>query len=658
MTATQDFRYRPDIDALRAFAVLPVVLFHLGANWLPGGFLGVDVFFVISGYLITSLLLRELESTRTIKLWGFWRRRILRILPALLLVVAATFALGHALLYAPDRYLLAINAAGSLLSVGNITHWRNYGGYWSGDANDSPFLHTWSLGVEEQFYILYPLALLVAWRLLKQRTWWLLVAGVVCGTALYVVASQRSPAAAFYLLPTRAWELLAGGVAAAANLRRAPGQATAAAMSIAGLVLVLAAYAIATEQAQVVGALLAVAGATLVVGSGSPAAFSALRLTARPVIVIGLVSYSIYLWHWPLIVLGGAFEARNQVEINPAFYFIASLALGWVSWRFVETPVRRTRYRWAPLMLLSTAVVMGGGIYALRGYNNAEPATPFRAARWDGQRYNVNPTPEWPAQVRRRMHGIEVSPRAPGLTGAHRHGIAKRYGSHTSLDVLVLGDSHGLMWAPAIDAVARELKINVLFMTADGTPVFFDPAKPEATRDGAFFNQRQWSEFNRARLDVIQRQRPRIVLFGSAWRPEVTPLAMPLLREIAAQGSKVIFIEDAPDFAIGDRNAPSYMAYLAVNMDTEGRAFTDRVDWVHAATEREAVDTLVATCPDVCGLAAIRDLYQGADNRLLILDAATPTYIDDDHLSVSGAMLAKVRIGQVLATALQEDLAQ
>lgn len=658
MTATQDFRYRPDIDALRAFAVLPVVLFHLGATWLPGGFLGVDVFFVISGYLITSLLLRELESTRTIKLWGFWRRRILRILPALLLVVAATFALGHALLYAPDRYLLAINAAGALLSVGNVTHWRNYGGYWSGDANDSPFLHTWSLGVEEQFYILYPLVLLIAWRLLKQRTWWLLVAGLVIGTALYIVASQHSPAAAFYLLPTRAWELLAGGVAAAANLRRTPRERAATAMSVGGLLLVLIAYVVATEEQQVVGALLAVAGATLVVGSGSPAAFSALRLTLRPVIVIGLVSYSIYLWHWPLIVLGHAFEARNQIEIAPAVYFIASLVLGWVSWRFVETPLRRTRYRWAPALLLTTAVVMGGGIYALRGFNNSEPATQFRAARWEGQRYNVNPNPEWPERVRRRMQGVEVSPRAPGLNDAHRQGIAARYGSHASLDVLVLGDSHGLMWAPAIDAAARELKTNILFMTADGTPVFFDPAKPEATQDGTFFTQRQWSEFNRARLDVIQQQRPRIVLFGSSWRPDVTPEALPLLREIKAQGSKVVFIEDAPDFAIGDRNAPSYMAYLGVNVDAEGRAFTDRVDWAHAATERKAVDALVATCPEVCGVVAVRDLYQRADNRLLILDAATPTYIDDDHLSVSGAMLAKVRIGQVLAATLQEELAR
>ena len=222
----------------------------------------------------------------------------------------------------------------------------------------------------------------------------------------------------------------------------------------------------------------------------------------------------------------------------------------------------------------------------------------------------------------------------------------------------MLGDSHGLMWAPAIDAAARDLKINVLFMTADGTPVFFDPAKPDATRDGIFFSQRQWSEFNRARLDVIRRQRPRIVLFGSSWRPDVTPEALSLLREIKAQGSKVIFIEDAPDFAIGDKNAPSYMAYLGVSADARGHAFTDRVDWAHADTERKAVDTLAASCVGVCDVVTVRDIYQGSGNRLLILTSATPTYIDDDHLSVAGAMLAKSRLEQVLAAALQAESAQ
>lgn len=646
--------YRPDIDALRAFAVLPVVLFHLGASWLPGGFLGVDVFFVISGYLITGLLLRELNAGG-IDLLAFWRRRILRILPALLVMVLVTFILGHVFLYAPDRYMLAVNSAGALLSVGNITHWRNYGGYWSADATDSPLLHTWSLGVEEQFYILYPLALLVAWRLLKDRTWMLLAGGLLGGTVLYVVASQRSPAAAFYLLPTRAWELLAGALAAAYNVRRAPSQRVATAMSLSGLGLILAAYAVATEAHHISGALLAVSGATLVVAAGSPDAFHKLRLTVRPIIVIGLVSYSIYLWHWPVIVLGAAFETRSQVVISPVAYFAASLVLGWVSWRLVETPLRHAHARWVPVGALAMTVVLATGIYALRGYNGSEVLERIHAARWDGELYNVNPIAEWPDHARRRMAGIDVSPRPSGRIDAHRRGIEGRYGSHAALDVLVLGDSHGLMWAPAIDAAARELKVNIKFMTTDGTPVFFDPAKPDAYGDGLFFSQAQWSEFNRARLNVIRSDQPRIVLIGSNWRPEVVPEARSLLREITAQGSRVLLIEDAPDFVIGDRNAPAFMAYLGVEPDGEGRAFSQRVDWAHTAYEMKAVRMLAANCPDACRIVPVHDLFKGPDSRLLIQASARPTYIDDDHLSVSGAMLAKQRIINAIAASLQVE---
>lgn len=248
-----------------------------------------------------------------------------------------------------------------------------------------------------------------------------------------------------------------------------------------------------------------------------------------------------------------------------------------------------------------------------------------------------------------------MSPRPSVGNDAHRHGIAGRYGSHTTLDVLVLGDSHGLMWAPAIDAAARQLKINVMFMTADGTPVFFDPAKPDASREGYFFSQAQWSEFNSARLGVIRSQRPRIVLFGSSWWPDVVPEAKPLLREIVMQGSRILFIEDAPDFDIGDRNAPSYMRYLGIKPDDKGRAFSGRVDWAHSEIEMNALETLAKDCPAACRIVPVRDLYKGPDSSLLVQDSMTPTYIDDDHLSVSGAMLAKQRFVSAIAAILQEE---
>ncbi|MEN1972608.1 acyltransferase family protein [Luteimonas sp. MJ204] len=652
MSAVQGFVYRPDIDALRAFAVVPVVLFHLGASWLPGGFLGVDVFFVISGYLITSLLVRELPSG-AIDLFAFWRRRILRILPALLVMVVMTFVAGHVLLYAPERYMLAVNSAGALLSFGNITHWRNYGGYWSADATDSPLLHTWSLGVEEQFYVLYPIILFFAWRLLRDRTQWLLVAGLIAGGMLYAVASKRHPGAAFYLFPTRAWELLAGAVAAWVNCKRVPSAAVGAVMSIAGLLLILLTYAVATETYQAPGAFAAVLGSALVVGSGSSAAFARIGLTARIFVIVGLISYSVYLWHWPLIVLGKAVEVRQQLEFWPSLYVLASLGLGWLSWRFIETPIRRDRRHWVPLALIGSAIILGITFYSLRNVNGIEPTPHLLAARWDGERFNVNPAVTWPDSVKQRMRGIEVSPRPEGGGDIHRNGVEHRYGTHAGLDILVLGDSHGLMWAPAIDISARELGLNVRYMTADGTPIFFDPAAPEAMRDGIFFSRKQWTEFNRARSQMLQLERPPVVAIGGAWNSSTVPVAAPLLREIAQGGGKVLLVEDAPDFAIGDRNAPSYMAYLGIQPNAQGRGYSSLSDLARAADEREAIKLLADVCASACKIISTRDLYEDGDSKLLVIDQQTPVFIDDDHLSVSGALLAAPRFKAALQNSLR-----
>jgi len=200
-----------------------------------------------------------------------------------------------------------------------------------------------------------------------------------------------------------------------------------------------------------------------------------LGLTTQPFILVGLISYSIYLWHWPLIVFGHAIEAKHQITISPALYFVVSLFIGWLSWRFIECPIRINRHRWVPLILLIGATSSAFFIYALRDFNTKERTLNMHAGRWDGELYNVNPVTVWPESVHRRMQGIEVTPRPAGRIDSYLSGIDHQYGSHEKLDVMVLGDSHGLMWAPAIDAAAQDLRLNIKYMTADGTPVFLIP---------------------------------------------------------------------------------------------------------------------------------------------------------------------------------------
>ncbi|MED5419167.1 MAG: acyltransferase, partial [Verrucomicrobiota bacterium] len=201
--------YRSEIDGLRAVAVLAVVFYHLGPTFLPGGFVGVDVFFVISGFLITSIILRE-SADRTFTLKNFWMRRIRRLFPALAVVLLATLAAGSLILYQKEWSSLGAQLFAVLILLANFHLHIETGNYWGPTAEDVPLLHTWSLAVEEQFYLLFPLLLLLLLRLGKRSIIPLLSLGALASLAHGILVTNTTPSYAFYLLPTRAWELLAG----------------------------------------------------------------------------------------------------------------------------------------------------------------------------------------------------------------------------------------------------------------------------------------------------------------------------------------------------------------------------------------------------------------------------------------------------------------
>jgi len=195
--------YRPEIDGLRAFAVIPVILFHMDYEWIPGGFIGVDVFFVISGFLITSILKRELEAG-TFTFRNFWARRIRRILPAMIVVSIVTLAVTYVFVFKPDRPLIATQCVAALASVANIYSWRTAGDYWGTEADQSPFLHMWSLSVEEQFYLFFPIFMWMAFALRPRRLQGFISFVIVSSLPVFLYGSQAHPVATFYLLPTRA----------------------------------------------------------------------------------------------------------------------------------------------------------------------------------------------------------------------------------------------------------------------------------------------------------------------------------------------------------------------------------------------------------------------------------------------------------------------
>jgi peptidoglycan/LPS O-acetylase OafA/YrhL len=337
--ARMGIRYRPEIDGLRAIAVLAVVLYHAGIG--GAGYVGVDVFFVISGYLITSILLAEVQATGTISLLGFYARRVRRILPALVVVVVATLMLGRLLLSAGEAVRLERSGAASLLFAANFFFQANTGGYFDPGADEQPLLHLWSLAIEEQFYLAWPLLLV----LLARRRARPLPVFAALGLASFGLAAwmaARGPQGAefaFYQTPARFWELAAGGTIAALPMRAMPRM-----VGTVGIAIVLFACVHPLQPFPGPGALPAVAGAALLllaVHGAGPLGTVGAWLRSWPMAKIGLVSYSFYLWHWPLLALYRATSiGEGDIRVRLALCVVA-LLLAIASYRYVEQPFRK-----------------------------------------------------------------------------------------------------------------------------------------------------------------------------------------------------------------------------------------------------------------------------------------------------------------------------
>jgi peptidoglycan/LPS O-acetylase OafA/YrhL len=364
--------YRSDIDGLRAVAVVPVVIFHLGVHAVRGGFVGVDVFFVISGYLITQVLIGDIERGR-FSIVGFYERRIRRILPALLAVLAATAAL-YFTVSLPDEYAeFSRTLLAAAASVSNIYFWL-HAGYFDGTALSTPLLHTWSLAVEEQFYVLWPICLYLMYRFRRQHVL-LLTAGVaLVSLSISAVGAFTHPVATFYLLHTRAWELLLGSLLALNIVSSPLGAAARNALSILGLALIAASVFWLSSDLPFPGllALPPCLGAALIILAGRDGTSWAGRvLSWRPIVFIGLISYSLYLWHWPIVVLqrGGylTLVPGQTGRIQNLAVIGASFAIAALSWRFIEQPFRTGPWRPSRRALMriaaaGTAVIAGAGI--------------------------------------------------------------------------------------------------------------------------------------------------------------------------------------------------------------------------------------------------------------------------------------------------------
>lgn len=502
---------RPEIQALRAVAVVTVVIFHYWPKLVPGGYIGVDVFFAISGFLITGHLFREVQKTSHVSLPGFWARRARRILPAALLVLL--FCLVAVLLVVPrnlwGQFLAEIRA-----STLYYENWYLAGqavDYLGQDNRPSPVQHYWSLSVEEQFYIFWPVVIVIAMAfarrssdLLRRRAITVMLAFLtVLSLAWAIIATANSPASAFFITPTRVWEFGAGGLLSLMVISQAREQVRAA-VSWLGIAMILAAAFLYSESTPFPGtaAILPIAGAVLVIWAGAPKIrWSPLGwMKQKPVQWVGDVSYSIYLWHWPLLILTPFLLDRDLTNVDKLVLVALTLVLAALSKRFVEDPIRsgpflsRSRPRkTAIVMVVATLPVLIGVGVALRGLGDRQASDQLAAQRL----IDSNPRclgaaardPENQPCVNPALKDTVIpSPSSVRFqevaTGPNRNkelclnGLEKQDGvtvcglgvepSKAKRQMALIGDSHAAQWRPAFSGLGRERDWYVASATESG----------------------------------------------------------------------------------------------------------------------------------------------------------------------------------------------
>lgn len=612
--------YRSDIDGLRAIAVLGVILYHFQPSWMPGGFTGVDIFFVISGYVI-SRHLREHLAIPDYSIWNFYARRVRRILPALLLVVSTSLVAGWFLMIPTDYAQIARSAIFGTLGMSNI-YFLRHTGYFDPVAETQPLLHTWSLGVEEQFYLVWPLLLWLGLRRFHAQPVltlvFILLAFISMAAAEYSLRTHSK--LAFYLPHLRAWEFLVGCIAALQPCIR--NRMVAETMGLTGCGLI--AWSFATLSATIpfpgVSALYACVGTLLLVWPKHETIYSARMLAIRPLVSIGLISYGLYLWHWPLLIFYRFTQPHHPLHATEIVMLsLATLILAILSYYLVEKPARLGGRKAVAISLGATMLVVASAILVKNSEGfPARMPKPVRQLAAGTQDFST---------LRPTCHRNDTfnPPLKKSCIRGDQHNVPQ---------IAVWGDSHGVELADALGTELEKRQRSLVMFTYSSCP----PAQhftASLEKGCAAFNQKvQHFLLHEAHLKTVV-----LIAYHEFYlqnNPQENFLAKleETVSALSRAGKNVILIASSPK--LPGISIPQEAARLALQGRLKTLTISRENHMMATATSRAALEKIAVNYPGtvVFDPAATLCMYRQCS---MVQDGHVVLF-DDNHLSLTAAL--------------------
>jgi peptidoglycan/LPS O-acetylase OafA/YrhL len=661
------FQYRTDIDGLRAIAVLSVLFFHYDLPGFSGGFVGVDIFFVISGFLITRIILQDLKEEK-FSISRFYERRIRRIFPALFSVIGFTLIVGWFILDTSAFKNLGQSVTATTLFSSNILFWRE-SGYFDTQSIYKPLLHTWSLSVEEQFYIFFPLVLVLIHYYQKKKylNWILLILIFSLGLSIWGVNYRQM--ATFYLLPTRAWEILSGSILALGILPSTSNSLLKNLLSFIGLGLIIYSVGFYNKATLFPGynSLLPVLGAVLIIYSNNLSSSIVGRiLSTKPLIFIGLISYSLYLWHWPIVSFSKYLIIRRMTWQETTVIIVFSLLVATISWKYIEAPFRGKNPvfpKFKQLIVLAGVLIIlfsvtgiiihlkNGIAWRIERYYPEMTATVNRAindSKW--KKYT-----EWEKTTHKIIEGA-----TPNVVG-----LADKLPAFA-----LIGDSHARSLIPAMEFKANEYRISGYIITRTASPYLIGISSSQSS------NVVDEIRYNNAIMNFIKSHleiktifiacRWSVYIHGTLSDKGENPLSFKLydtkgeydrsnsnefilgvglkrtVQEIIRMNRKVVLVSDVPEIGLNVPHLYSMNSRFPMLSFQQQQFVPSRAEYNERQKEANTILEEIAELPGVELVRPERMMFD-KNARARIIDNGELLYRDDDHLSTAGALfVAKV----------------